>query len=423
MSAFSRGVQNVYRNPTRSIVTILILSLSFGLAAAMLQAITTLKAQTKELTSQLETVIQVRNAGATGMGTGVDMIPEEEIDAIQNTKIAQNIRGVDKQILVRNVFPEFFPNTSITVGNNAGRPLRVATHGEPAVVRFLEGRNFTRDDEGKSVAVVGTIYAKNRNLKVGSRFLETGKEAQAGLGKDIQAKPEDLEVIGIFTSAFAFGDNQAFLPLKTAQRIYGLENNISVAWFDVDEVANVSKVEKFMRDFWQNKRDVLTSQGKTVFVASSFGRIINIGQIAFILSLIVGGLITVFVFIITTIERTKEIGILKALGAANSVVIKQFLAEVFAMVFVAGVLGIIVFATLGPAFTTMFLGIQKFDVPQAVTEAGIAPVTSLVDLTFRLDVGVLVFLLLLTLFSATLGSIFPIWRAIKMKPAEALRYE
>lgn len=423
MSAFSRGVQNVYRSHARSIVTILILSLSFGLAAAMLQAITTLKAQTKELTSELETVIEVRNAGATGMGVGVDFIPEEEIDAIQNTAIAPNIRGVDKQILVRNIFPEFFPNISITVGNNVGRPLRVATHGEPAVVRLLEGRNFTENDEGKSMAVVGTIYAKNRNLTIGSRFLETGKEAQAGLGKDIQSRPEELEVIGIFTSGFAFGDNQVFLPLKTAQRIYGQENNISVAWFDIDQVANVSKVEKFMREFWQNRRDVLTSQSKIEFVASSFDRIISIGQIALALSLIVGSLIAVFVFVITTLERTKEIGILKALGARNSMVIKQFLTEVFTMVFAAGFLGIVIFTTIGPGFTAKFLGIQKFDVPQAVTEAGIAPITSLVDLTFRLDIGVLIFLLLITLFAAILGSIFPVWRAVKMKPAEALRYE
>lgn len=423
MSAFSRGVKNVYRSPTRSIITIFVLSLSFGLAAAMLQAITSLKDQTRVLTSELETVIQVRNAGATGMGTGVDFIPEEEIDAIRNTAIAQNIRGVDKQILVRNIFPNFFPNTSITVGNNAGRPLRVATHGEPAVVRFLEGRNFTEADEGKSVAVVGTIYAKNRNLAVGSRFLETGKEAQAGLGKDIQAKSEELEVIGIFTSGFAFGDNQAFLPLKTAQRIYGLENQLSVAWFDVDTVGNVSKVEKFMREFWQNRRDVLTSQSKTEFVASSFGQIVAVGQIALILSLIVGGLITLFVFTIITNERTKEIGVLKALGADNLTVVKQFVTEVFTMLFVAGAFGIIVFSTIGPAFAVKFLGIQKFDVPQAVTEAGIAPITSLVDVTFQLNLGILFLLLAFTLLFAILGSLFPIWRAVKMKPAEALRYE
>jgi len=194
MSAFSRGVKNVYRSPTRSIVTILVLSLSFGLAAAMLQAITSLKAQTRALTSELETVIQVRNAGATGMGAGVDLIPEEEIDAIQNTTIAQNIRGVDKQVLVRNIFPDFFPNTSLTVGNNAGRPLRVATHGEPAAVRILEGRNFTKDDEGKSVAVDrNQSMPKTGILAWGAVSLKPAKKRRLVLAKISKPNPKSLK--------------------------------------------------------------------------------------------------------------------------------------------------------------------------------------------------------------------------------------
>ena len=82
MSAFSRGTKNVYRNPARSFVLLVILALSVGFFVGLSQATRGLSTQTQNLTRVLENTIEVRNAGATGMGQGVELIPEDDVATV-----------------------------------------------------------------------------------------------------------------------------------------------------------------------------------------------------------------------------------------------------------------------------------------------------------------------------------------------------
>ncbi|MCH8986674.1 ABC transporter permease [Patescibacteria group bacterium] len=363
--------------------------------------------------------IEVRNAGATGMGQGADLILENDVRRIGEIK---HITRTEKQVLVRNIYPQYFPTISITIGNEPGKPLRVATHGEPAAVRIIEGRNFTPEDKEKNVAIAGKVYAQNRGLTVGSRFTEQGSEAQAG-GLRLAPNPTEVEIIGIFASGFAFGDNQVILPFKTAQRIYGLENRLSVAWVTVDETKNVEGVEQTLRKIFAGNLDVLTGQAKARFVVSSFERILGIGRIGLFLSFLVGALVVLFTMILTTNERTKEIGVLKALGASNGEVAKQFIVETISVVLIGGVFGLLVFMSIGPSLVNRLLGIEKVTTIQPGIEMGIAPVTALLDVSYATTIPIILMVLGITLFFAILGSFYPVWRAIRMKPAEALRYE
>ena len=420
MSAFSRGTRNVYRNKPRGLVLILILALSVGLFVGLSQATRALTTQTKNLTRILENTIEVRNAGATGMGQGVELIPEQDVVGV---KTIEHISQIEKQLLVRNVYSEYFPTISITTGNEPGKPLRVATHGEPAAVRIIAGRDFTEQDQGQNVAIIGQVYAENRDLTVGATFLEPGGEkAQAG-GQELEAVITEIEVVGIFTSNFAFGDNQVFLPLKTAQRIYGLDGGISVLWVTVDEIGNVEAVETALRDEFGGTRDVLTGQSKVRFVSQSFDRILVIGKISLLLSLFVGALVVIFTMVLTTQERIKEIGVLKALGASNWEVAFQFIVETSTLVLVGSVLGLASYSTIGPTLINSLLGLDTQTGIQPGIEMGLAPVSSLVSIEYTLQPSVIVLTLLATLAFAVLGSLYPIWRALSLPPAEALRYE
>lgn len=420
MSAFSRGTRNVYRNKPRGLVLILILALSVGLFVGLSQATRALTTQTKNLTRILENTIEVRNAGATGMGQGVELIPEQDVVGV---KTVEHISQIEKQLLVRNVYSEYFPTISITTGNEPGKPLRVATHGEPAAVRIIAGRDFTEQDQGQNVAIIGQVYAGNRELTVGATFLEPGGEkAQAG-GQELEAVITEIEVVGIFTSNFAFGDNQVFLPLKTAQRIYGLDGGISVLWVTVDEIGNVEAVETALRDEFGGTRDVLTGQSKVRFVSQSFDRILVIGKISLLLSLFVGALVVIFTMVLTTQERIKEIGVLKALGASNWEVAFQFIVETSTLVLVGSVLGLASYSTIGPTLINSLLGLDTQTGIQPGIEMGLAPVSSLVSIEYTLQPSVIVLTLLATLAFAVLGSLYPIWRALSLPPAEALRYE
>lgn len=419
MGAIQRGIRNVYRNKARTVVVIFILSLSLGVFIGMFQATSAVQQQTKILSSIIENTIEIRNAGATGMGFGAELIPESEIKKVEGI---DNIANIEKQLLVRNVYSEYFPTISITVGNEPGKPIRVATHGEPAVVRILEGRNFVPEDARKNVAIVGQIYANNRGLKVGSKFIEKGTQAQAGI-EGVNVTPRELEVIGIFTSGFSFGDNQVIIPYDVAQNIYGLEGKSTIIWLAVDSVENVDKVKNELKNAFGDKRDILTGEAKTRFVAQTFNQIATVGTIGYILSLIIGSLVVFFTMLLTTFERTKEIGVLKAVGASDKDVAKQFVVETFALAFISGILSLAVFGAIGPSVVNSLLGLNKYTGAQPGIEMGIASPAALLNVNYALSINTIILVFSVAFILGIIGSLYPVYRAVKMRPAEALRYE
>ncbi len=419
MGVIQRGLRNVYRNKIRTLVVILILSLSLGIFIAMLQATNAIQQQTKILSSAIETTIEIRNAGASGMGFGAELIPESEL---QKIKGINNIVRIEKQLLVRNVYNEYFPTISITVGNEPGKPLRVASHGEPAVVRIIEGRNFVPEDAGKNVAIVGQIYAKNQGLKVGSKFIEKGSQAQAG-SEGVNVTPAELEIIGIFTSAFSFGDNQIIIPYDVAQKIYGLKGKTTLLWLQIDSVENVESTRNKLQSIYGNSKDILTGQAKTIFIAQTFGRILTIGTIGTILAILIGSLVVLFTMVLTTIERTKEIGVLKAIGASDKDVAKQFVVETFALAFISGIISLAIFGAIGPSIVNNLLGLNQFTGTQPGIEMGIASPTALLNVSYTLSFNTILIVFGVAFVLGIVGSLYPVYRAVKMRPAEALRYE
>lgn len=420
MRIVSRAIRNVYRNPARSIIVLLVLALSAGISVAMFQATSATSRQTSNLTALLETTIEVRNAGATGMGSGVEQIPEAEVAKIDSAPSAANIVGVEKQVLVRNVYQEYFPTISVTVGNEPGKPLRVATHGEPAAVRIVDGRNFTPDDTGKYVAIIGSGYAETRGLAVGDRFLYQPRPGEEFPGR---AREAELEVIGIFESGFSFGNNQIFIPFDTAQRIHGLEDQVTILWVTVDDIDNVDRVEQDLRSVYGGSRDVLSGQQKAEFAARSFDRIVRLGRVGLGLAVALGGLVVLFTMTLTVHERIREIGLFKAIGASNGAVAAQFAVETLVLVVVGGLLGLVVFLTVGPPIVSRILGIDQSAETVSSIEMGLAPATAFLDIDYSITPRNLIFVLGLVLLTALVGSLYPVYRAVRMNPAEALRYE
>ena len=127
--------------------------------------------------------------------------------------------------------------------------------------------------------------------------------------------------------------------------------------------------------------------------------------------------------VLTTQERIKEIGVLKALSASNWEVAFQFIVETSTLVLVGSVLGLASYSTIGPTLINSLLGLDTQTGIQPGIEMGLAPVSSLVSIEYTLQPSVIVLTLLATLAFAVLGSLYPIWRALSLPPAEALRYE
>lgn len=266
-----------------------------------------------------------------------------------------------------------------------------------------KGRPFTDGEAERMarVAVIGSVTAENLFENVDP------------LSKNIKVNGINFRVIGVLKSKGDQGwfnpDDQVIVPYTTAMKqLFGLdylrEINIQVAE-DADFSEVQEEIAKLLRRNHRLQRDVpddfyIRSQAEMIETTSSVSRTFTIllGSIAGI-SLLVGGIGIMNIMLVTVTERTREIGVRKAVGARNRDILRQFLVEAILMSCIGGLMGV-------------GAGIGTADIIGRFTN-------------FPTVVGLLSVVLVL-LFSAAVGIFFgyyPAYRAAKLDPIEALRYE
>jgi putative ABC transport system permease protein len=266
------------------------------------------------------------------------------------------------------------------------------------------GRFIEEADQGKFVVVLGPE----------ARDALFGKDADA-INKKVMVRGQEFTVIGVFkgseqanTSSLGGGStfgNAAFIPTKTATSITNTSLQIyriavqAKSQGDVQPAVDELNTSLKKNHGGQEDFSVITQKD----ILSTFDTILSalttaISAIAAI-SLLVGGIGIMNIMLVSVTERTREVGLRKALGATSGMVLSQFLIEAMVLTIFGGLLGV------GLAFISGF-AIEKL--------AHITPV-------FDANTIVLAFAI-----SAGIGIVFGIAPAIKaarMKPIEALRYE
>ena len=326
----------------------------------------------------------------------------------QNTITMEDaeLLGRDTTHLVA-VVPEMTIREQIKVG---GSNLNVSVTGttpnyaEVQAFELAAGRMFTAADDAarRRVAVVG-----------GEIPGMLDSDARAMIGRTVLIRAVPFEVIGVFERKGAVGmsnpDDDVWIPLQTARhRVTGSDalQSISV------QVSPESTVEQAMVDIERVLRrahGILPGRDNdfTIFDRKTFlnTRAQATEIFTFLLagiagvSLIVGGIGIMNIMLVTVTERTREIGIRKALGATRTVILLQFLVESVTLCVLGGLLGILLGAGLSELLAR-FAGWQTYVTPGSV----------LLSFGFAAAVG-LVF------------GIMPARRAARMDPIEALRYE
>jgi len=305
-----------------------------------------------------------------------------------------------------------------------------------AVVPELSGRyQITAKGTNTNTSVVGTtdLYPVARNLEIAEgNFISQLNEntfskvavlgpttcsdlfgEESPIGKQIRINNIIFKVIGVSAekggSGFGNQDDMVFIPLSVAQQFLAGSNRVSSINVQAASQEIMARLQKEITELLLVRHNISDSsladfsvinQADMVEAASSITKTFTIllGSVAAI-SLIVGGIGIMNMMLTTVTERTKEIGLRKAIGAKDKDISIQFLSEAVILTFLGGVFGIF----LGWVIST---GISQI--------GGIATDVSIFSIILAFGVSA---------FIGILFGYYPARKASKLNPIEALRYE
>ena len=205
-------------------------------------------------------------------------------------------------------------------------------------------------------------------------------------------------------------DTGVYVPLSQAENFFGTNQADEIlVKLKSSDAATVNKVSKAITDYFGNQVTVISATAVQSLLSTIFSTIsLFLGGIAAI-SLLVAGIGIMNIMIVSLIERTREIGILKALGMKSRTVLYIFLTESVIIGLIGAVIGIISGWVLANV-VSIFLGRGGL-IGSALT---ITPVLTPEVLLGALGFGIGV---------SVIFALYPAWRASKLKPVDALRYE
>ena len=205
-------------------------------------------------------------------------------------------------------------------------------------------------------------------------------------------------------------DTGVYIPLSQAENFFGTnEADMIIVKLTSSDPAVVNSTSKAITDYFGNQVSVISATAVQSLLTTIFSTVsLFLGGIAAI-SLLVAGIGIMNIMIVSLIERTREIGILKALGMKSRTVLYIFLTESVIIGLIGAVIGVVSGWILANV-VALFLG-RGGIIGSALT---ITPI-----LTPEVLIGVLSFGVGISVIFA----LYPAWRASKLKPVEALRYE
>ncbi len=321
--------------------------------------------------------------------------------------------GVEAAAASLRIFrPEFGAGTSY-VRRGEIRAKNVILQGTPPEIERVlnvtmhSGRFFTHTDEERRNNVVVLGYDTANTLF---------PHGQDPVGLEVLIEGKVFVVVGvqdIQKSAIGGGanpeDNIAIMPLKTLRKMYPHQKD-HVIFVKARSAELVPQVVDSVRELLRRKRHLPSNKEDdfAVFTPDAFMDLWNqisggifvltfaVGSVA----LLVGGIGVMNIMLVSVTERTREIGIRKAIGARRNSILLQFLLEAMTMSAIGGLIGVLI----GSGFA-LLVRMAVPALPAAVS-------------------GFWVFMALLV--SASIGitfGIYPAWKAARLDPVEALRYE
>jgi putative ABC transport system permease protein len=262
-----------------------------------------------------------------------------------------------------------------------------------------EGRFFTETEARGARAVCVLSHAAAAELF----------PAGSPLGRPVRVRGERFRVVGVLEAGMGEAEHEAraFVPLSTFGRVFGMHQrsvsiqaratSLDAVGRAADEATGIVRAARHLDAMEDDDFEVILRDDMKAEIAPVRVALFGVGLFLTALSLLVGGLGVMNIMFVAVRERTREIGLRKAVGATSKAILAQFLAEAVLICLIGGVLGVALALAVRLAI-------------DAVIPVPLSP--SILGIALLVCVGV-----------GVLSGLAPAWAAARAEPIEALRYE
>ncbi len=371
--AFANTIlKNIFRQKARTTLTVL--GISIGIATIVMLGILT-----GGLKNSLGSMIKTKEADFTVAQAGVADFTFSQVTDKQVEKIRKS-NGVDRAAGVLFGFVKT-PKT----------PFFFLFGVKKDDVKLMgadlkSGRLFS---ETKNEVVIGQIASNSMDLKIGDT---------------LDARKKKFKIVGVFQTGNPLQDGGALMPLKKLQTIEKKKAKVTMVLVKVDDsVKDIDRFTKKLEKKFGEDLAALSNVEDFKSVDSGIEMTDFLSSAISFLAIVIGGIGVMNTIMMSVFERTREIGILRAIGWKRRRIMMMVLGESLALGLVAVVVG-----------TGIGLLVIQYIMSFPVAQSFFKPDYSTAIFTNAVLVGVLVSLV---------GGIYPAYRATRFSPAEALRYE
>jgi len=392
-------IKNIFRNKSRSLLAIL--GIAIGVAAVVglgMVSDNLSKSTENALTAGAGdfSVISASGQGGDGGGGGPPSGSGGD-QLINQTKISeiQQITGVGSAVGVLRTMTDLGNSTS-TNTNTTSSTTGQGNFRSMTTLIGIDAGSISMDD---IVITNGSVYSNDNEVIIGQT---AARDMNKTVGSSVTISNKTYKVVGTYETGNFMDDRGIVMSLNSLQNITNNTGEVSLIIVKAANGTDSSALESKIKQNYPN--ELTTSSSLSGMNRMNNGLdVINSGSWAIsLLAMLVGGIIVIITMMKAVSERTREIGVLRAIGWTQKRIIAMIMGESLVLSLMAVVVGLVVGVGL----------VEILSASQILR--GIIPSFSLLLILKGIGVALLL---------GILGGIYPAYRASRLSPTEALRYE
>jgi len=385
MSFLSLVVKNPFRNKTRSSLAIVGIAIGIMVIVALGMITGGLENSTQSTLKAGAAEITVSQAGSTGIESSGSINQTYATDILSLSGV-KSTAGI---LRASNTTTATTSSNSTQGGFGGGLSITGIDSDKLSLmsVDSVNGTAFTNDSTNQ--VIIGKTEAQSLNKTVGDTINLYG---------------QNFTITGTFETGNFMTDNGIVMPLSTLQNLTSNQNKVSDVLVKVTDNANVTTVSNTITNAYPNQLSTSTAADSANRINQGLGFISTASWAISLLAIFIGAVGVINTMVMTVYERTREIGVLKAVGWKDSRILGMILGESIVLTLIAFVVGTVIAVVGVEVLLTL------------VPSVGNAITPSFSIYIFLRAFGI-------ALLVGVIGGLYPAYRASRLSPTEALRYE